>query len=219
MCGIVGFINTCKKNEKSTKEISEMIRLIKHRGSNDFGIVGVNLQDSSSVDLNFDDPLRCCADGFLGFARLSIQDLSLRGHQPMKSHDGKVIISFNGEIYNANEYKSFLMSKGIVFNSSSDTEVLLQMYLYFGIEQMPELLNGMFGISIVDLRINKLFLLRDRVGIKPLYYVVTPKRFAYSSEIKSFLALEDFERCLDEERLVENLTFFKPTNNILFKNL
>lgn len=219
MCGIVGFINTCKKNEKSTKEISEMIRLIKHRGSNDFGIVGVNLQDSSSVDLNFDEPLRCCADGFLGFARLSIQDLSLRGHQPMKSHDGKVIISFNGEIYNANEYKSFLMSKGIVFNSSSDTEVLLQMYLYFGIEQMPELLNGMFGISIVDLRINKLFLLRDRVGIKPLYYVVTPKRFAYSSEIKSFLALEDFERCLDEERLVENLTFFKPTNNILFKNV
>lgn len=216
MCGIVGFANIKGGRTDHTYEISEMMRRQAHRGPDDAGIVGFCADAETSEELGRDEPCHKGYDGMMGFNRLSIRDLSMNGHQPMRSPDGRVIVSFNGEIYNSNCYQSELKRDGITFKSTTDTEVILYLYLKYGIREMAKRLNGMFGICICDLRSRKLFLVRDRVGIKPLYYTVTEKRFAYASEMKSFLGLHEFDVQLREEALVEHLTFFKPLNSILF---
>ncbi len=219
MCGIVGFLNKNNSTENNTFEISSMIDLQRHRGPNDVGIVGVQLETGVSEHLKPNNRTDGLWDAMIGFVRLSIRDLSMTGHQPMVSPDKKVILTFNGEIYNAEQFRDDLISDGVLFKGTSDTEIVLYLYLKHGIEKTARLLNGMFAISILDMRINKLFLLRDRVGIKPLYYTVTENRFAYASEIKCFLALKDFIRQLSYDNLVENFTFYKPLENILLKNV
>lgn len=219
MCGIAGYINLHGKTDHNTAELSRMVDIQKHRGPDDFGMVGVcakkglarNLHPYEDGDENY--------DVMIGFDRLSIQDLSLKGHQPMLSPDGKVILSFNGEIYNANDYRQELIDDGVRFKSTTDTEVLLYLYLKYGIETTAGLLNGMFGICICDLRIMKMFLLRDRMGIKPLYYAFTDSRFAYASELKCFLALEDFRPKLKREAVTEHFTFYKPLDHVLLEGV
>lgn len=219
MCGISGFLNRKGKKEYCTDEITAMVELQTHRGPDDYGLLGVNFSEERTYDLTKNTRYEASMDAMFGFDRLSILDLSMNGHQPMKSPDGKVIVLFNGEIYNAFDYRRELELDGVRFHSTSDTEILLHLYLKYGIERLPEKLNGMFGICICDLRKHMMYLLRDRVGIKPLYYTVTEERFAFASELKSFLGLNDFKRELDTNAFSENLTFFKPLNNILFKNV
>lgn len=219
MCGISGYINIHGHLDNNTCEATEMVNMEKHRGPDDFGLVGISYQEGRGDVLHQNESCSLGYNGMLGFARLSIRDLTLNGHQPMQSNDGKVILSFNGEIYNANDYREELLNDGVKFKSTTDTEIVLYLYLKYGIDKMSKMLNGMFGISICDLRIRKLFLLRDRMGIKPLYYTVTEKRFAYASEMKSFLALKDFQAKLRIDGLTEHLTFYKPYDGILFEGV
>jgi len=122
----------------------------------------------------------------LGFRRLSIIDLS-GGHQPLSNEDGSVWIVFNGEIYNYQELRRLLLNRGHRFKTQSDTEVIVHLYEEYG-EDCVAKLRGMFGFAIWDANARTLFLARDRVGIKPLYYALTSEAAIFASEIKAILA-------------------------------
>ena len=124
---------------------------------------------------------------YLGFSRLAFQDLSKSGNQPMQSADGKVMILFNGEIYNFIEIRNELIDQGYEFRSTSDTEVILASYLVWGLERTLNSLDGMFAMMIFDLDKSELYLVRDRLGIKPLYYWISNGKFQFSSEIKPII--------------------------------
>lgn len=220
MCGIVGIIRKPDKEKiRSNAEILRMMERQKHRGPDDNGIVGFRRDEKFFKDIPVDRISGCECDGLIGFNRLSIRDLSIMGHQPMKSEDSRVVISFNGEIYNAEEIKEKIIAKGYKFRGTSDTEVVLYAYLEFGIEKLLCMLNGMYAIAIVDLRLHKAFLFRDRFGIKPFYYTFTNTSFAWASEIKSFLEVSDFNRELNMQNLHEHFTFLKPYNSVLFESV
>ena len=158
-------------------------------------------------------------EGVLGFNRLSILDLSSNGHQPMASPDNKVLLTLNGEIYNAFDFKEELIQWGFHFKSTSDTEVVLALYLKYGIDGVLDRLNGMFAIVIADLGSNTLFIARDRFGIKPMYYISTGETFAFSSELKSFRYIDNFKFRLAEEQLDEYLLFRNNLHGTLFKEI
>ncbi|MDZ7605054.1 MAG: asparagine synthase (glutamine-hydrolyzing) [Cyclobacteriaceae bacterium] len=135
----------------------------------------------------------------LGHRRLSIIDTSENGNQPMADSSGRYRIVFNGEIYNFRELRDDLLSKGITFRSSSDTEVLLYAYIHFG-EKCLQKLNGFFAFAVYDEEENSLFLARDRFGIKPLYYLDDEDKFLFASDMHSMLAY-GIEKKLDFETL------------------
>ncbi len=158
-------------------------------------------------------------EGMLGFNRLSILDLSSNGHQPMASPDNKVLLTLNGEIYNAFDYRPELEAWGYQFKSTTDTEIVLALYLKYGFEGMLNHLNGMFAIVVVDLGKNEIFIARDRFGIKPMYYISTGETFAFSSELKSFRFIDNFRFMLFEEQLDEYLLFRNNLHGTLFKDI
>lgn len=205
MCGFTGYIG--RNKIESEDVIKNMMALIVHRGPDDAGI---------SV-------IPCCeeyADAAVGFRRLSIIDVSKNGHQPMFDYTQNVCICFNGEIYNAEEYRYELQKKGYHFRGTSDTEILLNLYLEYGIEGMLDRINGMFAICIMDHRIRRMYLVRDRLGIKPLYYYLCPGILMFSSEIKTFYAHPDFDNELNEEAFDEYLMFrFVAGRETLIKNV
>jgi len=164
-----------------------MNKLIAHRGPDDDG-------------LWFDDNIA------LGHCRLSIIDLSRNGHNPMPSHNKRFWIVFNGEIYNFNELKASLKSEGYCFRSSTDTEVVVNLYHRYGLDFLP-MLDGMFGLAIWDTQERSLLLARDRFGVKPLYTTTIGDQFAFSSEIKAFLAIPGFKAKLDPVGLSQHLSF------------
>jgi asparagine synthase (glutamine-hydrolysing) len=145
--------------------------------------------------------------GAFGFNRLSIRDLSPKGRQPMTTTDGRVMAVYNGELYNADEQREHLVRRGHTFRGTSDTEVLLEMYRAYGIEETLARSNGMFALCLVDLAKERILLVRDRLGIKPLYFWQTPRTIAAASEVKSFLYHPDFSARLDEGHLAEHLAF------------
>ena len=168
--------------------LSSMSREIAHRGPDDDGIADM---------------------GVCGFAfrRLSIIDLSQAGHQPMKSTDGRFTVVFNGEIYNYRELRAELSMSGSVFKTESDTEVLLHLFERYG-AQMLTRLDGMFAFAIWDAREQRLFIARDRVGIKPLYFLILPnQRLYFASEIKAILADRRVARTVEPRALVQYLFF------------
>ena len=193
MCGIVGFYEKIVSDTDQAGIINEMIRLINHRGPDDNGFESLPLLGNRNL--------------MMGFVRLSILDLSAAGHQPMFNHDKTICISFNGEIYNAFSYRKELVEKGYVFRSHTDTEIVLFLYEEYGIEGMLRRINGMFAIAIADMRCNKLYLVRDRMGVKPLYYYDSDKVLIYGSEIKAFYAQPFFENTINWPRIKENLLF------------
>ncbi len=162
MCAINGF------NFKDEELIRRMNDVTRHRGPDDTGAV---------VFDNFS----------LGHNRLSIIDLSPRGHQPMSTEDGRYTITYNGELYNFKEIKNDLAGK-YKFISNSDTEVILYAYARWGHEALKKF-NGIFALAIYDKEKNELFLARDRAGVNPLYYYYDGKRLIFSSEIKGILEL------------------------------
>ena len=181
MCGIIGIVN-----DHAKEYISQSNTRIKHRGPDSKG-------EYIHGKLAF------------GHQRLSIQDLSPNGHQPMISADGNYIIIFNGEIYNHAEIRQSFKDK-YPFKSTSDTETLLYGYIEYGADILKQL-NGIFAFAIYDKIKNELFIARDHFGIKPLYYYHDAACFMFGSEIKSFLAYPDFDKSLDYSAFVNYLTF------------
>ena len=221
MCGITGYINTNHQPVASTEVIRNMLLAQKHRGPDDSGIMAFSLKEQKAREYGhrqtqtIDEPF----EGMLGFNRLSILDLSANGHQPMCSPDGKVILMMNGEIYNAFDLKPALVADGCQFKSTTDTEVVLYLYLKYGFKGMVEKLNGMFAIVVVDLRDSTLYITRDRFGIKPLYYYNKNGVLAFSSELKSFYALDQFEASVNRELIDEYLVFKNNLNNTLLNDV
>ena len=183
MCGIVGVFGGDLNSLNSANS------LISHRGPDDDGIY-------INRTLNIG----------LGHRRLSILDTSSFGHQPMFSDDGKLVLVFNGEIYNYKELRSDLKRKGFVFQGESDTEVLLKLYLSEG-KKMLSKLNGIFTFAILDINSESLFLARDSLGVKPLYYSTEDNAFAFASEIKALLKLIPNNKELDVESINRYLSF------------
>ncbi len=196
MCGISGYYSF-HKNISSTN-IMEMNQAIRHRGPDDEGFWLYDL--GRAVSFSGNDSTQKIKKQFpvlqdetsqiaLGFRRLSIIDLSEKGHQPMLSENEQIIITFNGEIYNFKKLRKELESLGHTFQSTSDTEVILAAYEEWGTATF-EKLDGMFAICIVDLISQKLILARDRVGMKPLFYHQSEEGLVWASEIKALLKNE-----------------------------
>jgi asparagine synthase (glutamine-hydrolysing) len=221
MCGFTGYFNLNNTLVTNNQVIREMIAIQKHRGPDDSGIVGINTKENNFEEISSitTADFNTSKDLVFGFNRLSILDLSPNGHQPMISPDKKVILMMNGEVYNAFDFKEDLISKGHAFKSTSDTEVVLHLYMEYGIEKMVNMLNGMFALAIYDFELDTLFLLRDRFGIKPLYILQEENRIAFASEIKSFKPLPNFKFEADFSRMDEFLLFRNLINTTLFKNI
>lgn len=186
MCGIVGYLNL---DSKPASEIilKRMTDKIIHRGPDGEG----QFIDGSLA---------------LGHRRLAIIDLSLLGHQPMASKDSRYTITYNGEIYNFKEIRTELESHGHQFRSKTDTEVILNSFIQWGRDCVKRF-NGMFAFAIWDKIEKKLFIARDRYGIKPLYYVQRNNIFLFASENKAFDEHPDFKRTIDKKGLLEYMTF------------
>ena len=221
MCGIAGYYYRSGKRIADTAAVIEMLKLQRHRGPDDSGIRAISLKDKTSREYTHLQPQNVQGnfEGMLGFNRLSILDLSKNGHQPMCSDDEQVMLLLNGEIYNAFDFTEELKASGFKFRSTSDTEVVLYLYLKYGFEEMIKKLNGMFAIVVTDLREGKIFIARDRFGIKPMYLFETHELLAFSSEIKSFLPLEEFNAQLNVDLLDEYLYFRNTINKSLFKGV
>lgn len=186
MCGIAG---GCWKNAPPVldRRLDIALNRLQHRGPNDCGRIKV-CNDAYSVAL--------C------HTRLSIIDLCSTGHQPMETADGSLVIVFNGEIYNYKELREELSAVGHQFRSASDTEVLLMAWLQWGSACLPRL-EGMFAFAVLDRRHDKLTLVRDAFGIKPLFYDQSPNGFVFASEQAALLPLRvgamqaDLQRAYD----------------------
>lgn len=186
MCGIAGIFNL-NGEPVSPVILRKMTDAIAHRGPDGEGFY---------------------SDGFvgLGHRRLSVIDLSSAGHQPMVTRDGQVVLSYNGEIYNFQKLRLELEALGHQFRSRTDSEVVLNAWLEWGKECVIRF-NGMFAFAIWDKREQSLFLVRDRYGIKPLYYAYFGNTFLFGSEQKAILEHPVVKRELDKKALLEYFTF------------
>ena len=202
MCGISGVAN-CGDRET----LARMTQVQAHRGPDDSGLWDRRFPDGSYIGL--------------GSRRLAILDLSAVGHMPMCNEDGKVWITYNGEIYNFAELRCELEGKGHHFASHTDTEVIVHLYEEEGPECVKRL-KGMFAFAICDLRSGAptLFMARDHFGIKPFYYFHQGKRFGFASEIKGLLQIPELEAELDPQSLHQYLTFlWVPDPKTMFRRI
>jgi asparagine synthase (glutamine-hydrolysing) len=206
MCGIAGFLNLDQR-PADPDVLARMTGIQRHRGPDDQGHRLFSLQSGKSVEYLPGGSRQTSLEGGLGFNRLSILDLSRNGHQPMTNADASVILAFNGEVYNANEYRPELQRAGYRFRSGTDTEVLLYLYEHYGLTGMLERANGMFAIVIVDLKTRALSIARDHLGIKPFYWAVAGQTLLFASEVKSFLVHPAFRAELDQDNVDEYLAF------------
>ncbi len=193
MCGIVGIISN-----NANLVIDEMLSRISHRGPDDSGLF--------------------VSEGIaLGHQRLSIQDLSQNGHQPMFTDDKRYLIIFNGEIYNHWDIREKIKSK-YTFKSTSDTETVLYGYIEYG-DELFNMLNGIFALCIYDTQTNDIIVARDQFGVKPLYYTLNNTIFSFSSELKAILDKNNNENEISEEALFNYLYFlWSPGENTPLKN-
>lgn len=183
MCGIAGFWQTKRGSEHPLEVLNQMGNALVHRGPDDSG----RFYDTS-VGIG------------LVFRRLAIIDLSSAGHQPMDSASGRYTIIFNGEVYNFEEIRKEL-GPGYKWRGHSDTEVMLQAIERWGLEAATQRFVGMFAFALWDRRERKLFLVRDRLGIKPLYYGFVNEDFVFASELKAIREYPRFEGRIDEGAL------------------
>ena len=193
MCGIAGFVNL-DGAPADAGVLGAMTDMIRHRGPDDRGTLCLSLRGGTP-------------DTALGFQRLTILDLSAGAHQPMISPDGSTALLFNGEIYDAFDHRAELERDGYRFRTATDTEVILALYERDGLERMLERLNGMFAIVIADTRRGAVHLIRDRVGIKPLYWAQCGATVLFASEAKAFLAHPAFRAEIDPTQVDELLAF------------
>lgn len=221
MCGIAGYYNKLGAPVASSEAVLNMLQIQKHRGPDDSGIRAFSLISQITLEYPNNEPVNIdhSYEGVVGFNRLSILDLSVNGHQPMCSPDGNVMLAFNGEIYNAFDFRPELELTGYRFKSTSDTEVILALYLQYGFERMITQLNGMFALVLIDTARQAMYIARDRFGIKPMYLFETHERVAFASEIKSFMALPEFSAQLNHSLLDEFLIFRNTLNKTLFNSV
>ena len=199
VCGICGKLVFDRQARVSLELLKSMADTIYHRGPDDEGYY-------TSGPVGF------------GFRRLSIIDLNT-GHQPISNEDGTVWIVFNGEIYNYQELRGFLIAKGHVFRTKTDTEVIVHLYEELGTKCVEEL-RGMFGFAIWDENQQVLFMARDRLGIKPIYYWLSEKALVFGSEIKAILADAEVQTEIQPAVIDRFLTFlYVPGEETLLKNL
>ncbi len=189
MCGIVGTLRGREGPPPDEGLLRRMLGIIRHRGPDEFGIY---LDDRAGI----------------GSARLSIVDLET-GQQPIPNEDESLWIVFNGEIYNHPELREGLERAGHRFRTRSDTEVILHLYEELGPECLHHF-NGQFAIAIWDTRRRELFLARDRLGIRPIFYIPLPGGLAFASEIKALLLIPGVEARLDPYALAQAFTFWAP---------
>ncbi len=199
MCGIAGILYSDPQRPCDAERVAAMCDVMSYRGPDDFGI-------------HVDGPAG------LGHRRLSIIDLG-GGHQPMCDAQERFWIVYNGEVYNYRELRSELAARGYVFRTRSDTEVILALYAERG-EKCVEALNGMFAFAIWDAGRRTLFLARDRMGVKPLYYAETEDSLVFGSEIKSLFASRKIAPRCREEAFSEYLLFRQVTGrDTLFRGV
>lgn len=176
MCGVLGaFLHRELPDHEA--RVHTALRALRHRGPDDSGSENFSFVDGRLI---------------LGHTRLSIIDLSNAGHQPFHSADGRYVIVYNGEIYNYRELRSELTSRGYVFHTESDTEVLLTAWAAWGSDCLRRLI-GMFSFAVLDRRESTLTCIRDAFGIKPLFYTEEDGNFIFSSEIQALLALKSLK--------------------------
>jgi asparagine synthase (glutamine-hydrolysing) len=202
MCGIAGILGLSDSFPVGDELVGRMSDTLVHRGPDDSG--------------TWHEPAGRVA---FGHRRLSIVDLSPAGRQPMCSEDGSVWITYNGEVYNHAALRAELEAKGHRYRSHADTESIVHLYEEEG-PRCVERLEGMFALAIWDGRRRELFLARDRIGVKPLYYAQLPGGVLFGSEIKALVAHPAFVAELDEEGLFHYLTFaFAPSPRTLFRGV
>ena len=211
MCGFVGHINFLENIQNS--EIVKMNNLLEHRGPDSEGYNYFSLENNKIYDY-FDNNNKII--GEVGFKRLSILDKSSLANQPYLSSNKKVSLIFNGEIYNYKLLKKILIDKGYSFKTSSDTEVIINYYLCYGINKLLSDLDGMFTLFIFDLENKVSYLARDRLGIKPIYYYYDQSNFIFASETKSLLQHSKVEIKVDNKAILEFLIFDNLHGNKTF---
>lgn len=203
-----------------------MNTLQKHRGPDDEGFVCINTLNHVTECFSSNDSTPSIRNRYtdislanfekynllFGHRRLTIIDLSDKGHQPMSDSHKKIWITYNGEIYNYIELREELKGYGYVFQTQTDTEVIINSYLCWG-EECLNHFNGMWSFALWDGHVNKLFLARDRFGVKPLYYIVTESCFAFSSEIKPLMSLYPGSFELDEMKIPFFIIYGNRLNN------
>ena len=202
MCGIAGFYS--KENRFNQEDLIKMTNRIAHRGPDAEGF--------------FYDGI--CG---LGHRRLSIIDLQERSNQPMHSANDRFVIAYNGEVYNYREIGASLKENNegnkIMFKTSSDTEIILEAFSAIGIDSIHQL-NGMFAISIYDKLKKELYLIRDRIGIKPLLYYWDGKNLAFASEMKALMQLSGLDKEINNNSIADFLHLgYIPAPNSIFKNI
>jgi len=186
MCGICGVFNFDPSRQVQHSWLANMNRQMAHRGPDDDGFF-------------------VAENAGLAMRRLSIIDLQT-GHQPLSNEDGTIWLVYNGEIYNYQELRARLLDRGHIFRTHADSEVIVHLYEEYG-RSCVEHLRGMFALAIWDSRSRRLFVARDRMGIKPFYYRLTGREFIFASEIKSLLAFPGVKRDLNRSALPEYLAF------------
>lgn len=200
MCGIIGRINyTEEVNEAAFCNMRDTMR---HRGPDDSGLF---ISEDRKVAL--------------GHRRLSLNDLSEKGQQPMSNEDGSIWLTCNGEIYNYAQLKGELENLGHRFSSSSDSEVIIHGYEEWGVDVLNKI-KGMFAFGIWDAKQQQLLLARDRFGIKPLYYCPDPKSFVFASELKGIVADKNIPRELDYGSFCDYFVYrYVPSPQTIWKNM
>ncbi len=199
MCGIAGLVRFAGLRPDETNVGGVMAATLRHRGPDEMGVY---------------------ADGHasLGHSRLSIIDLAA-GRQPMSNEDGTIQVVCNGEIYNHGELAERLRERGHTLHTRCDSEVLVHLYEDYG-ESFVDHLNGMFAIAIWDSRLRRLVLVRDRLGVKPLYWHDDGRRIGFGSELKALLACGDIERQIDLPAMTDYLTFgHVPAPRTIFRGI
>lgn len=199
MCGIAGVIGN-KDQDAAREKVSRMLEVLKHRGPND---TGIEVWDGA----------------VLGHQRLSIFDLSAAGHQPMLSPEGDIGVVLNGAIYNFRALRAELEDKGCRFRSRTDTEVLIHGYQEWGFDRLVSKMQGMFATGLWDERRKTLFLVRDRLGVKPLAFAVGDREISFASTVRALKAA-DCGRGLNEKGVAEYLEFgFLTDDHAIYKGI
>ncbi len=204
MCGLAGFVtlNPTTRDELA-RTVDAMAQTLYTRGPDDSGRW---VDESTGVAL--------------GFRRLSIVDLTADGHQPMSSSDGRYVIVFNGEIYNFKDLRRELERKGHRFVGHSDTAVMLAAFLEYGVEAAVRMFNGMFAFALWDRKERALFLGRDRVGKKPMYFGWIGNTFAFGSELKALRRQPDFAAGIDSDAVSQFVRFgYVPAPRSIYRGI
>lgn len=200
MCGIVGCLKKDHFSEIDSHYFDSLIDSISHRGPDSNGSY---INDENNV--------------FLGHSRLAIIDLSNSANQPMISKDSRYVIVYNGELYNYKEIRETLIKYGVEFTTESDTEVVLNSYIYWG-HECVNYFDGMFAFGILDNKLKNVSLFRDRAGVKPLYFLSTDSQFYFCSELKFLKKIPNLQ--ISNKSLIEYFqNGFVQSPNTIFENV